>query len=404
MAEPLRILIAGVAWPMETFLQRLAKGLIDQGMLVTIANAHRPEAAWFGLPGFAWLQVSSSRNPVWRRLGFVLSRLLWALLFERQDYRKIRPELPPVRNFSTWFYTVEQILPYLGRRWDVIYFPWNSAAIEHRALFKLGMPVVVSCRGSQILVAPHNPRRKILRQGLEEIFTRASVVHCICKAIRDAALQFKLDPAKVKIIYPAVDPEYFNNINQNESDLDTTAFRIISVGSLVWVKGYEYALQAVAQLKRKGIHIKYEIIGSGQERNRILYTIRDLDLDDCVVLTGNLDPEQVLLHLLHADVFLHAAISEGFSNAVLEAQAVQLPVVCFEVGGLPENVENGKTGFVVPLRDHAAMAQALFRLWQDPDLRQRMGQAGRQKVLEQNSLKDQTSSFITLFHEAVERG
>ena len=81
-----------------------------------------------------------------------------------------------------------------------------------------------------------------------------------------------------------------------------------------------------------------------------------------------------------ADVLLHPAVSEGFGNAVLEAQAMALPVVCSDADGLAENVADGLTGFVTPRRDPVALAEALARLAADAALRRRMGTAGRERA------------------------
>ena len=77
---------------------------------------------------------------------------------------------------------------------------------------------------------------------------------------------------------------------------------------------------------------------------------------------------------------LHAAVSEGLCNAVLEAQAMALPVVCTDAGGLPENVVDEETGYVVPTRDSEALAAKLAILAEQPEVRKRMGKAGRAHV------------------------
>ena len=83
-----------------------------------------------------------------------------------------------------------------GQPADVIYFPWNSAAISYVALFDLGIPVLVSCRGSQVNVGPHNPGRTELRDGLRVTLSRAAGVHCVSKAIETEAKAYGLDPDK----------------------------------------------------------------------------------------------------------------------------------------------------------------------------------------------------------------
>ena len=130
--------------------------------------------------------------------------------------------------------------------------------------------------------------------------------------------------------------------------------------------------------------------GSGGDR-------RQLGLESIVRFMGALSPQEVKTHLLWADVFLHAAVTEGFCNAVLEAQAMGLPVVCTDAGGLPENVAPGETGLVAPRRNPSALAEKLALLAKEPHRRREMGQAGRQRVLTHFRIADQISAFDRLY-------
>src|SRR5262249_3263236 len=105
--------------------------------------------------------------------------------------------------------------------------------------------------------------------------------------------------------------------------------------------------------------------------------------------------------MLQADVFLHAGISEGFCNAVLEAQAMMLPVVCSDADGLRENVVDGETGFVVPRRNPAALAEKLAGLAANPAQRQVLGAAGRRRVLSHFQVKDQIPAFERLYRQVL---
>jgi len=101
-------------------------------------------------------------------------------------------------------------------------------------------------------------------------------------------------------------------------------------------------------------------------------------------------------------VFLLSSLSEGISNAALEAMACGLPVVTTDCGGMREAVTDGIEGFVVPVRDPEAMAEALLRLWKDPELRRRMGEAARERVLREFRLDQQISAFLALFKDVIE--
>jgi glycosyltransferase involved in cell wall biosynthesis len=221
----------------------------------------------------------------------------------------------------------------------------------------------------------------------------------VSEAIKREAIRYGLDPTKAWVIRPAVDPNFFRPREQYRSDDET--FQVVTTGSLIWRKGYEYALLAVRRLVDKGTPVRFDIIGDGPERQRILYTIHDLGLERQVHLYGPLAPDEVRDQLQQADVFLLSSLSEGISNAVLEAMACGLPIVTTDCGGMNEVVTDGVEGFLVTARDPKAMAQALWTLWENPALRKQMGQAGRQRIEASFTLSQQVQEFIGLCEHAI---
>ncbi|MBP9500962.1 MAG: glycosyltransferase family 4 protein [Candidatus Promineofilum sp.] len=231
-------------------------------------------------------------------------------------------------------------------------------------------------------------------------FDKASAVHCVSEAIRDEAMRYGLDKAKSAVIHPAVDPDMFRPLPVG-SRPDEDILRVISTGSVNWRKGYGYALSAIRRLVDRGVPVQYDLIGDGPEQQRLLYTIQDLELGDHVVRHGKLPPDKVLARLQEADVFLLSSLSEGISNAVLEGMACGLPVVTTDVGGMSEAVTDGVEGFLTPPLDSVSLADALEELWRAPELRQRMGAAGRARVLRDFSLDDQADAFVELFRSVA---
>jgi colanic acid/amylovoran biosynthesis glycosyltransferase len=296
---------------------------------------------------------------------------------------------------ASWY----RFLPFSRQHWDLIYFPWNSAAVHYLPLFDLGMPVVISCRGSQINVAPHDPQRTDFVEGLKVTLAKATAVHCVSEAIKQEAMNYGLEPQKAWVIRPAVDPDFFCPPGQMPQK--ATPLHIITTGSLIWRKGYEYALLAVRQLVDEQVPICLDIIGDGRERQRLLYTIQDLGLQEVVHIHGCLAPEQVRDKLQQAHVFLLASLSEGISNAVLEAMACGLPIVTTDCGGMREAVTDGIEGFIVPVRDPQAIARAIYALEQQPDLRYQMGCAGRKRIERDFRLSQQSRQFRDLFLQAT---
>jgi len=240
-----------------------------------------------------------------------------------------------------------------------------------------------------------------LRNSLPEVFNRASAVHCVSEAIKQEAVKYGLDPGKAWVIRPAVDPDVFRPAGSSRTGEGLV--NIATIASPIWSKGYEYVLQAVRMVLDQGYQVRFHIVGDGPERQRVVYTVHDLDLEDAVVLHGRCSEEQVVRLLQQSDVFLLSSLSEGISNAVLEAMACGLPIVTTECGGMREAVTDGVEGFVVPVRDPTAMAEALIRLIEDPDLRRRMGHAGRERVLREFTLDQQVQQWLELL-EAVADG
>ena len=177
--------------------------------------------------------------------------------------------------------------------------------------------------------------------------------------------------------------------------------RILSVGRLEWKKGYDYALEAVKLLVERGVRCEYNIVGDGKSLEAIAFARHQLGLEACVRLQGAKARAEVRAEMQSADVFLHSAVSEGFCNAALEAQAMMLPAVCSDADGLSENVADGETGFVVPRRNADALASKLATLATNPGMRQAMGEAGRRQVQRHFAHADQITSFERLYREVL---
>jgi colanic acid/amylovoran biosynthesis glycosyltransferase len=379
-------------------MQRLVHGLTHAGLEVTIACSRNADGLRLAHRNVRWLQTPAWNGPIGWRLHSLAKVFAGAIVKYPEESRRLARQLSQNGMGAGRLRTWVSLLPFARKSWDIIYFPWNSAAIDHLPLLD-NCPAVISCRGSQINIAPHDPNRKRIIQQLKVTFDKAAAVHCVSEAIKNEAGRFGLNPAKTRVIRPAVDPDFFSPAASARSN-DST-FRIITVGALNWRKGYEYALLTVRRLLDRGVLSEFHIVGDGPERARLLYTLDELELQGYVHLHGHLSPAGVRSQLQQADVFLLSSLSEGLSNAVLEAMACGLPVVTSDCGGMREAVTDGVEGLVAPVRDPDAMATALIRLASDPELRRSWGQAARQRVLNQFTLGRQIEDFISLFQSVL---
>jgi glycosyltransferase involved in cell wall biosynthesis len=162
--------------------------------------------------------------------------------------------------------------------------------------------------------------------------------------------------------------------------------RIISIGRLVAFKGFEYLIDACADLARQGLEFTCEIIGDGPLRGDLEARIRKLSLSDRVHLLGSLSQGAVLEKLRAADIFALASVtdkqgaSDVFPTVIIEAMAAARPVVSTRLAGIPESVVDSETGLLVSPENTIALAEALGRLIEDAKLRLHYGRAGRARI------------------------
>ena len=394
--KPLRILVVGVTWPPQTFLGRLMRGLADSGLEVQIAFARHPDEDWFLKSKLRAFKIRNWAGPIPGRILWLAWLLLKGLVSHPRLVARFWHYAARQKSMTERFRVLNRLLPYVGVPCDVIYFPWNSAAIDYLPLFEMGKPVVVSCRGSQVNVAPHNPKRTV-RAGLPLTFRRATLVHCVSSAIQREAIGYGLDVAKSRVIRAGVDPNFFSPAPEKEP---SDRIRIVTVGRLEWSKGMTWGLRALRRVVEAGVPAVFSIIGDGPERQRLFYTMEDLGLRDHVRPLGRLSPVAVRDELRRSDVFILPSLTEGLSNAGIEAMGCGLPVVMTDCGGAREGLTDGVEGFIVPLWDPDAMANAIIALAKDPDLRTRMGHAARDRVVRDFTGQRHVREFVSFFEES----
>lgn len=157
------------------------------------------------------------------------------------------------------------------------------------------------------------------------------------------------------------------------------SLRVGTVGSLVPVKAPDVFIRAAACVLMKYPNATFVYVGDGPLRPRMETLTRDLGIHDRFRFAGEcLDVSQQLLGM---DLFVLTSNSEGFPNSVMEAMAAGLPCVVTDAGGCREVVCDGETGFVVPVRDEAKLAERIVLLLGDEELRRSMGRKGQEYVL-----------------------
>ena len=171
------------------------------------------------------------------------------------------------------------------------------------------------------------------------------------------------------------------------------------VGRFSPEKGHMVLLHALAEARAQGVALHALLVGQGQEEAHLREAVHALGLEAHCYFTGYV--RGLAPYYKAMDMLALPSYSEGMPNAALEAMTMGLPVVASAVGGVPEVVQHGTTGLLVPAGQPAALAEALLTLAKDSSLRQRMGNTGRNVVLAAHSPEKRARSICALYHERL---
>ena len=212
-------------------------------------------------------------------------------------------------------------------------------------------------------------------------FQHADHLIAVSGGVKDSLVEQGIDPAKIKVLYHGID------LQRYAAPLDTAAAkarlglpadaRTVGVtASLIGRKGHRFLLQALKQVEATVGPVHALFAGEGALETELRAHAQELGLSERVHFLGfRRDVTQVVSAM---DVFVLPSLKEGLSLAVMEAMALQKPVVCSAIAGLPEVVRDGQTGLLVPPGDVAALQRALETLFADADLRRDLGRNARQ--------------------------
>jgi glycosyltransferase involved in cell wall biosynthesis len=186
---------------------------------------------------------------------------------------------------------------------------------------------------------------------------------------------------------------------QSQKTNPSTDGPIIAVGALYRVKGFEHLIRAMKLVADHSPSAMLEIVGVGPLRKTLVLEAKAAEVSDRVHFLGALDQTSLLKRYHQARVMVVPSLSEGLGRVVWEAMAACLPVVASDVGGIPDLVEDGKTGFLVRPGDEVTMARRIIFLLDHPDQAADMGAAGRRAVQEIFSTERYVEAYRRLFDE-----
>jgi len=226
----------------------------------------------------------------------------------------------------------------------------------------------------------------------------------ISEAIAAVLRDHDVAAARIEVIRSAVDTAQFlappdRDAFCSEFNVPQDALIIGAAGQLIPRKGHRYLLQAVADLRRSHPGFRLIIFGEGYLNNQLREQAASLGLGDVVQFAGFRDDLDEFMGCF--DIFVHPALAEGLGIATLKAAAAGVPVIGFDAGGLTEAIVDGETGILVPAEDVDALRDAIASLLDDPDKRQSMGAAGRERMQNEFSIDTMADKHVALYESVL---
>ncbi len=270
---------------------------------------------------------------------------------------------------------------------DVIHAHWaiptGPAAVS--AARRLGLPSVITMHGGDVYVNPEQgydfPTRWYVRPALRWTLRNAGALTAITEDCRQHALRAGAPSGSMHLVFNGTDLRRFSPAPAGPVDPRFGPSMIFACRQLFPRKGIRFLVEAAAQLKPRFPDLKVVVAGDGFERPDLIALAERLGIARDVTFLGWVPNSDLPQYYRAAALSVIPSLEEGFGIPAAEAMGCETAVVASDAGGLPEVVEHGVTGLIVPRGDANALAVAIGELLADPARRARMGKAGRERAL-----------------------
>lgn len=263
-------------------------------------------------------------------------------------------------------------------------------------------PVVVSFHGADVLVDLDKPG---YRSATQEMLVIARLVLVRSESLARAVAALGCAKNKIRV--------HRTGIPLGEISFrarvwpDDGAWHFLQAGRLIEKKGLTTSLRAFAIFRKHYSRATFTIAGEGPQLVELQALARELGVEEGVRLAGFLSQAELREEFARADIFLHPSQlgrdgnQEGVPNAMLEAMASGLPVFATRHGGIPEAIDDGVSGVLLPERDHEALARALLDWTQRPDALTKLARRGAEKVARKFEQQTQARALEDIYFEAL---
>lgn len=271
-------------------------------------------------------------------------------------------------------------------------------------------PLVVTLHGSDILTEPSigygDRLHRYHNDMVRKVFESADKVLVASRAVFNEALKMGCDRGKLECLPNGVNLDRFaygklNNYWVRERLGVGNRPLVLTVRALVPKNGVEYFIVAASTVLKHCPETLFVIVGDGPLRPTLEKLVNDLDLTGNVVFLSKVTYRDIPYYFSACDVFVIPSIMEAFGLVTVEAMACGKPVIGTNVGGIPDTIENGKNGFLVPPRDPQSLAEKIILLLENQDFRKEMGAAGREMAEKRFDINKRIGRIMEIYLELV---
>ncbi|MCK6462535.1 MAG: glycosyltransferase family 4 protein [Candidatus Pacebacteria bacterium] len=235
----------------------------------------------------------------------------------------------------------------------------------------------------EFVVKKYSFRVSLLKKIQSMAAKRAKEVIVPSKYLKGIVMKWGVKEKKITVVYNSFEfPERQASKGKLRKKMDMSGIVVVSAGRLVPWKGFKELVGVVPEVAKKIPDIRLVIIGDGPEKQKIEEQIKKLGLENRVVLTGRVERKLLLDYLEAGDLFVLNTGYEGFSHLLMEAMAMEIPVLTTDAGGNVELVENGENGALIAVGDNEALKENMIRLCGDSAARWQLAQNAKMKIKE----------------------
>jgi glycosyltransferase involved in cell wall biosynthesis len=227
-------------------------------------------------------------------------------------------------------------------------------------------------------------------------------ITAISEATREALVEYENIPRnKIKVVYNGIDDSHFFSNPDYEFKtslgIPTKASILGTVARLDAIKNQKMMIKALNRVLEKFPNTYLIIVGDGPERKNLEELASSLNLTSNIFFTGFKEDAYRFYQIM--DIFLLTSFSEGTAMTLLEAMASRLPIIGTDVGGNPEIIKNGETGYIIPRDDDQFLAEVIERLLSDKSLRVKLGDAGRKRFEDKFQVEHMVTAYQNIYDE-----